>query len=381
VTSHDSAHRASPLSEVDPEPVPKPGLLAGIIQWHWRLLLLLLVGAVIVAAGVGASRLVDSGSTESSATPGDATATTTIERGTISATESWDGTLERGSPFTIKSGAAGTVTRLAGQGQIVERGDELYRVNERAVALMIGTVPMYRDARPGDSGADVEQLASNFSELGYGGFTLEAVRRWQGDMGVEQTGTVARGDVVFVPGAGRVDSLHVSVGDVVMPGAPVIDVTGTNQVVTLAVDIEDRDRFDIGAIVTVVLPTGNEVAGTVSTASVVKAASAAPMGSEAGPADSEPIIEVEIALGETVDDSLVGAPVSVIVAIDERTNVLLVPINALLALAEGVYGLEVIRDDGASEIVKVDTGLFADGKVEVSGEGIAEGMVVGAAGR
>jgi multidrug efflux system membrane fusion protein len=60
--------------------------------------------------------------------------------------------------------------------------------------------------------------------------------------------------------------------------------------------------------------------------------------------------------------------------------VLAVPVGALLALAEGGYGLEVVRG-GTSAVVAVDTGMFADGKVEVSGGGIAEGTVVGVAGR
>jgi hypothetical protein len=60
---------------------------------------------------------------------------------------------------------------------------------------------------------------------------------------------------------------------------------------------------------------------------------------------------------------------------------LLVPVNALLAPAEGGYGLEVVRGDGTTTIVRVDTGLFAAGKVEVRGAGIAKGTVVGVAGR
>jgi hypothetical protein len=51
-------------------------------------------------------------------------------------------------------------------------------------------------------------------------------------------------------------------------------------------------------------------------------------------------------------------------------------VAALLALAEGGYGVEVV--DGAStRIVAVETGLFAGGQVEVSGGGLAEGTVVG----
>jgi hypothetical protein len=48
----------------------------------------------------------------------------------------------------------------------------------------------------------------------------------------------------------------------------------------------------------------------------------------------------------------------------------------LLALAEGGYGVQVV-ENGATKIVAVKLGLFAAGKVEVSGDGLAEGTVVG----
>ena len=52
------------------------------------------------------------------------------------------------------------------------------------------------------------------------------------------------------------------------------------------------------------------------------------------------------------------------------------PVAALLALAEGGYGLEIIEGSG-SRIVAVETGLFADGRVEVSGDGVSQGATVG----
>jgi peptidoglycan hydrolase-like protein with peptidoglycan-binding domain len=348
------------------------------------------LGAVLVAVGAGAWLWASNGSTEAGPAPSGPVATATVKRGTISATESWEGTLEYGAPVTVKSSAGGTITRLVDQGETVERGDELYRVNERPVTLLYGVVPMYRDLAPGDSGVDVRQLERNLVKLGYDGFTVdgaytastaEAVRAWQADIGAEQTGTVARQGVVFVPDGGRVDALNVSVGDVVRPGAPVLDITGTDRVVNFEADLDDRDRFDIDTKATVVLPGGDEIAGTVSAMRVVNVASGeSGEGVGGGATDSQSILQVEIALVRARDE-LVGTPVEVIVAIDERADVLLVPVSALLALAEGGYGLEVVRDDGTTKVVRVDTGLFADGKVEVRGAGIAEGTVVGVAGR
>lgn len=342
--------------------------------------------AVIAAAGVGAWVWVNDTSTEGAPGTAGPVATAVVERGTISATETWDGTLDHGTPFTVTSGGEGTITRLVGQGEGVGRGAELYRVDERPVVLLYGVVPMYRDLGPGDSGVDVGQLEANLAELGYGGFTVDdqytsstaaAVRAWQADVGGEPTGTVARGDVVFLPEGGQVDARRSSVGDVVPPGAAVLDITGTDQVVSLEADVDDRDRFEVGTEVTVVLPSGDQVAGTVAATAVVKVPSEGPDG---GATDTA-ILQVEVAVNDNAPEEFVGGPVEVVVAIDERTDVLLVPVNALLALSEGGYGLEVVADAGTTSIVPVDTGLFAAGKVEVRSPGIAEGTVVGVAGR
>jgi hypothetical protein len=63
----------------------------------------------------------------------------------------------------------------------------------------------------------------------------------------------------------------------------------------------------------------------------------------------------------------------------ERKGVLVVPVGALVALAEGGFGLQVIEAGGANRYLAVTTGLFANGKVEVEGAGLAEGMAVGMA--
>jgi multidrug efflux pump subunit AcrA (membrane-fusion protein) len=55
-------------------------------------------------------------------------------------------------------------------------------------------------------------------------------------------------------------------------------------------------------------------------------------------------------------------------------GVLAVPVDALMALAEGGYAVERVGTgpDGASELVAVELGAFADGWVEVTGD-VAEG--------
>ena len=377
----EDAHTAPPVTDAEQETDEAPR--------RRRRLVWLALGAILLAVGGSAWLWASNESTEAAPATATPVATAVVGRGTISATESFDGTLEYGAPYTVTGSAEGIITRLVDQGEPVERGDELYRVNEQPVILLFGAVPMYRDLGPGDSGVDVKQLERNLAALGYDGFTVdaeytsstaEAVRAWQKYSGAAQTGTVARADVGFVPAGRRVEALRVEVGDVAVPGAPVLDITGTDQVVSLDVDVDDRDLFEVDTEVTVVLPGGEQVPGTVGTAAVVDVPSESG-GAEGGVTESGSILRVEITLDQQVSDELNGAPVDVVVAIDKRTDVLLVPVNALLALAEGGYGLEVVGDDGSTSIVPVTTGLFGGGKVQVEGEGIAEGTVVVVAGR
>jgi multidrug efflux pump subunit AcrA (membrane-fusion protein) len=64
---------------------------------------------------------------------------------------------------------------------------------------------------------------------------------------------------------------------------------------------------------------------------------------------------------------------------ESRKDVLSVPIEALLARPEGGFAVEVVSG-GSSKLMPVTTGLFASGRVEIRGEGIAEGMRVGVPG-
>jgi peptidoglycan hydrolase-like protein with peptidoglycan-binding domain len=379
MTTVEEVRTAPP--ETDPEPTPHEPC-----GRRRRLVWLALAGG-LAAAGAGVWLWAANRSGETTPNAAGPVATASVERGTISATESWDGVLDRGAPFTVKSGAQGTVTRVAEQDATVRRGDELFRLDERPTVLLAGTVPMYRDLRQGDAGTDVEQLEANLAELGHGGFTVDdtydwataaAVRAWQADIGAEPTGVVARSAVVFGPARGQVDMVQGEAGDVVGPGAPVLDIAGTAQVVNLEIDMDDRDRLAVGSAVTVRLPEGGEIRGRVGSAAAAETGPQ-PTPEEGGP--TEPVVQVEVTLRENAPAELLGAPVEVTVAVDERADVLLVPVTALLALAEGGYGLEVVAEDGTTSTVPVDTGLFAEGKVEVSSPDIEEGTVVGVAGR
>jgi peptidoglycan hydrolase-like protein with peptidoglycan-binding domain len=365
-----------------------------------RLAGLTLTVLVLAAAGTGTGYWLrgqwQDASAEQSDAPAGPAATAEVTRETISATESFGGTLGHGAAHTVAAQGQGTVTGLAAADAAIEPGAELYRLDETPVTALHGAIPMYRDLRAGATGVDVEQLERNLAELGYGDSltvddefteaTGDAVRAWQADLGVAETGVVARTAVVFVPRGARVDSLHADVGDPVTPGMPVLDFTGSAQVVSLDAEIDDRDLLPVDAEVTLELPDGRTVAGTVTAANVATApeseAAEGTGGEEEAAGSDDAVAEIEVTLAEEVDSSLLGSPVDVVAKVEERENVLVVPVSALLARSGGGYGLEVVAAGGTSAVVPVETGLFADGKVEIEGgEGIDVGTVVGVAGR
>ena len=54
------------------------------------------------------------------------------------------------------------------------------------------------------------------------------------------------------------------------------------------------------------------------------------------------------------------APVDVDVVSDSRTQVVAIPVTALVALREGGYAVEVLQADGSTRLVGVEPGFFAD---------------------
>jgi hypothetical protein len=71
-----------------------------------------------------------------------------------------------------------------------------------------------------------------------------------------------------------------------------------------------------------------------------------------------------------------GEAVQVALTVQSVRHVLAVPIAALVALAGGGYGLEVVEHSGLRQLVGVHTGVFAGGDVQVSGSGLSPGTRV-----
>jgi peptidoglycan hydrolase-like protein with peptidoglycan-binding domain len=277
---------------------------------------------------------------------------------------------------------SGTVTSLPRAGSVVERGDALYRLDGDPIVLMYGSTPAYRALQSGVSdGRDVRELEQNLVALGFDPGTVDdsftsstatAVNDWQESAGLEQTGAVELGRVVFLPGPRRVGEHKTSVGSVLSSGSEVLDTSSNKRVVTVELDASLQEMAHKGDRVEVTMPDGSlgrgRITGVGRVARELESSSADP------DAEAQMVIDVTIELRSNRGAGrLDEAPVSVGLAQETRRDVLAVPVNALVARRGGGYGVELA---GSRRIVPVRAGMFADGYVEVSGGSIREGTRV-----
>jgi peptidoglycan hydrolase-like protein with peptidoglycan-binding domain len=289
---------------------------------------------------------------------------------------------------TARSAAAlygqnSTFTKLPSVGQIIRRGQSLYEISGQSVVLLYGSVLSTRAFVAGMSaGSDVGELNANLDALGYGqGLTGDtfsaqtgaAIRAFQSARGLTVTGELLLGSVVFEPGAVRVTSVTATAGATVMPG-PVLGISSTARQVKLALDAAQQANVKKGDRVTITLPDNQTTPGRVTYVSSVATSSA----SKAGEEESAPTIEVD---ATPTDPAATGrldeAPVNVSITTESVEHALVVPIDALLALAGGGYGVE-IAEGSAHQLTAVTLGLFddADGLLQVSGRGLSAGQRV-----
>jgi peptidoglycan hydrolase-like protein with peptidoglycan-binding domain len=300
--------------------------------------------------------------------------TAKVERTTLSEGRTVSGELAYSSAPPLAARLSGTVTALPAAGTVVRPGGTLYEVDDQPVVLMNGTTPAYRALAAGTSGPDVRQLERNLADLGYSGFTVDdkfsastahAVRHWQKDHGLKQTGSVELGRVVFRPAPVRVGTHRVQLGNPLGDGATVYDTTGTDRHVEVKLARTDAGLGRMGGEAAVVLPgSGKSVPGRVTE-----------VGDPSGDGIDAKIPVVVTVADQKALGGIAGRTVDVRLVATRHRNVLAVPVVALLAVGDSGYGVEVVTGE-QSHIVQVTVGLFAGSMVEVTGGGIAEGTEV-----
>jgi hypothetical protein len=327
----------------------------------------------------------------------------------MSTAQSLPGTLGYGAARTVKGNRDGTVTWLPAPGKSVKRGQQLYRVDDKPVPLFYGGIPLFRAIKARNmTGRDVRLVAGNLRELGYhigyqpgagervtqtsapatpatstapasppvtrsvtvrrgeGVLTADlqaAIRRWQDDLHLPVTGTIAPGDVAVLTGAVRVDSLAAQPGD----GAdgPLMSVTPTAKVITVLAETAAAAGIEQGDRVTVELPDAKAPGRVAAVGTALKVAD--------GDQNATPKLTVTVTVDKPAAIAkLDAADVQVDFVAETHKAVLAAPVGALLALSEGGYAVQV---EGGG-LVAVEIGIFAKGLVEVEGDGLVEGTRV-----
>jgi peptidoglycan hydrolase-like protein with peptidoglycan-binding domain len=331
-----------------------------------------ITGLAIVAIVAGLLWVTGSDETPAEATTTAASAepaSDTVTRRTLQQTEKFDGSLGYGDQFSLPGLASGTVSSVPEKGTVLHPGDMLYKVDERPTYWTRGDVPMYRELSSGSEGTDVEQLQRYLQDEGYlaadieidgdfGGATRTAVKAWQDDHDLKKTGRIDGTQLLFLP----YESLRVAasprLGEPANGG--VIEVTEPDLFATIDVSARKKRAFEGDPVIEVETADGSRYPATVESITAQQSQDA--FGGQN--------YRVRLQIGVTDDQEPGDASIEAIDVLAE--NVLTVPAQALVALIEGGYAVELVQPDGTTQYTAVEIGEFADGWVEVTGD-VAEG--------
>jgi peptidoglycan hydrolase-like protein with peptidoglycan-binding domain len=345
-----------------------------------------LAGAVLVALTVtGGAVVMSSANQATPAAQEPAANTAKVERGELSDMVSLDGTLtyqarSDGSPYSVINQAGGTYTKLPDDGDRVDCGDVFYRLNDKPVLLLCGTVPAYRTLDTGDEGNDVRQLNRNLHKLGYDADagvdidagdddftwkTQRALEVLQHDQGFDVTGALALADAVFLPKSARISKVTGKLGGFAHPGGELAQATSDTLEVQVNLEASQQGEVKKGDRARITLPSNESVKGKVDR--LGRVAESAGKDDDAEGATIRAYISLD---DPKKARGLDRAPVQVEITTKGMESALSVPVTAIVGKSGGGFAVEVVRAGGRRELVAVKLGLFdpAGGRVEVEGD-------------
>ncbi len=326
----------------------------------------------LIGIGVLLGPALDQGETGDTATETDTPdplPTETVSRGQLVESIDTTGTVSYGDSWTVPVKAEGVVTARPDKGALVEPGGVLIEIGGKPVHLAEGSTPLYRTltyrsaAKDRLKGEDVRQLQQFLLDAGhddagrleadaeFGRSTQRAVKAWQKDVGLDQTGTVDRTQLVFHPGPVRLATVP-RVGD----DYQTMEATDAEQQITAQFKRDQRAFVPDGAEVTIELD-GTEITGTVTAVTSTR--------SEDGSSG------LQVRIDPTTPIPPETERVKVVASRVQAEDATIVPVRAILALASGGYGVEVATAAGP-DLRRVELGPVVDDRVEVRGA-IAEG--------
>ena len=229
------------------------------------------------------------------------------------------------------------------------------------------------------SGGDILQLEQALIALGYdadgalvadGTYTLEtyqAVLAFQAGTGLEPDGVLDLGEIIFLPGAVRVTGKFTTKNSHVSPDTPVLRISLSENVIYMALPADDQGALAVGNAVTVEMPDNILAPATV----VFVSQTATPGQNEWDPAWFEVRIELD---DPSLAAGLDEAPVDVIIISDSVSDVMSIPVAALVALLEGGYAVEVDTGNGQMQLIAVEVGFFGNNNmIEITSDALEPG--------
>ncbi|HET8893572.1 MAG TPA: hypothetical protein VFM96_05705 [Gaiellaceae bacterium] len=351
----------------------------------------LAAAAVVLVAAVAIGVVVAKSGGGQTPAKASAVNTATVDRGTLSDMVSQYGILSYrarsdGSPYAVINRAGGTYTELPTAGDKVACGAVIYRVNNHPVLLLCGPMPAYRSLSEGDSGADVAALNANLVHLGYAtrkqldpssrdftSATAAALKTLQAKLGEDQTGSLALGQAVFLPGSVRLARVTGELGGSAQPGTQVAQASSDTLEVEVNLDPSQQREVKTGDHAQITLPDNTSVTGKVDR-----------LGRVAQTQNSQdPNAGATIPAYISLDDpqqahALDQAPVQVAITTKGVENALSVPVTAIIGRSGGGFAVEVVGANGRRNLVAVKLGLFdsAGGRVQVVEGALHEGEQV-----
>jgi multidrug efflux pump subunit AcrA (membrane-fusion protein) len=151
----------------------------------------------------------------------------------------------------------------------------------------------------------------------------------------------------------------------------VLTASSLTPVVTVDLDASLQSEVAVGNKVSITLPDSSVTPGVISQISTATVASASSSSSSPGNTSGQAAATITAVVSLTYPDAagnLNQVPVDVTITTGSVSNVLIVPVDALLARPGGGYAVEV-TGPGEHHLVSVTPGLFDDaaGTVQVTG--------------
>lgn len=255
-----------------------------------------------------------------------------------------------------------TVTWLPEPGTTIQPGQTLYELGGTPTVLLPGAAPAWRPLAEGmDDGTDVLQLEAFLAGAGYSPgavdehFTAEtgdAVAAWQDYLGVEPTGELAMGSVVFASGPLVVRETHAAVGSGLAEDSQVLTVSSTTTMVEFAIDPVLAGQLAPANEITVRLTDGSSVTAAITALRPAEGGTVA----VATPAEAPAV-------------AVTPTPITVTHQVVLVEGTLIVPAEAVIQLDNGTQAVR--RPDGT--VASIEVVASSNGEVAISSAHVSEG--------